>query len=330
MKSGLRESLRIAVALGVSAFLFAVAISPARAGRAPDPPPLTIFLASTLSGYVRDLGRVFRTGHPGLEIHTEASGSLDAIRKVTDLRMPCDILLSADWRLLDAPLRRVDPWVAVFAGNSMAILYTSRSRYAKEITPANWFKVLLRPGVRYGYSDPERDPEGYWTLIVWKLAERYYNRPGLAGKLRAGCPRSNTRPASVNLIALLQSGELDYYFGYASDARLGNLKVLRLPNAINLSDFSMAAEYAKASVEIGSGTHRKRVVGAPIAYGATMTARPSNRKAAIEFLRLMFGPQGRRAAAQNGLIPYPHVLALDPKGAMPDGLKSMARPFSPK
>lgn len=330
MKPRLREFVRIAVAFGASAFLFGLTVAPATAGNAPDAPPLTIFFASTLSGYVRDLGRVFSAQHPGIPLHTEASGSLDAIRKVTDLNMPCDILLSADWRLLDTPLHRVDPWVAMFAGNSMAILYTSRSRYANEITPVNWFEVLLRPGVRYGHSDPERDPEGYWTLIVWKLAERYYHVPGLAAKLGAGCPRSNTRPASVNLISLLQSGELDYYFGYASDARLGKLKVLALPNEINLSDFSMAAAYAKASVEIGSGAHRRRMVGAPIAYGATMTARPSNPQAAIEFLRLMFGAEGRRAAAQNALIPYPQALALDPKGALPPALKSMVRPFSPK
>ncbi len=330
MKSRRRQLVRIAAVLGAVAFLFVLAAAPAGAGRAHDAPPLRIFLAATLSGYVRDLGRTFRTGHPGVALHAEASGSLDAIRKVTDFHMPCDILLSADWRLLDAPLAGVEPWVAVFAGNSMALLYTSHSRYAQEITPENWFRILLRPGVRYGHSDPERDPEGYWTLIVWKLAERYYNQPGLAAKLRARCPRSNTRPASVNLMALLQAGELDYYFGYASDARLGNLKVLRLPDAINLSDFSRAAEYAKASVEIGSGAHRRRVTGAPIAYGASMTARAPNRKAALEFLRLMFGAEGRRAAARNGLVPYQHVLALDPKSAMPPALKSLTAPFSPK
>ncbi len=328
MKSRLFEFPRISILCGAVALLIAAA--PVDAGRRPDAPPLVIFQASTLSGYVRDLSRVFQAAHPGVAVHTEASGSLDAIRKVTDFRMPCDILLSADWRLLDAPLRGVDPWVAIFAGNSMAILYTSHSRYAKEITPANWFKVLLRPGVRYGHSDPERDPEGYWTLIVWKLAERYYRKPGLAAELRAGCPQSNTRPASVNLIALLQSGELDYYFGYASDARLGNLKVLRLPPEIDLSDLSRAAAYATASVEIGSGPHRRRVAGAPIAYGATMTARPSNRAAAIEFLRLMFSAAGRRAAEQNGLIAYPRALAVDPKGAMPSALKSAVSPFNQK
>jgi molybdate/tungstate transport system substrate-binding protein len=330
MKSRHRQLVRIAAVLASVVFLFTTAAASAAAAGAPDAPPLTIFLASTLSGYVRDLDRSLRARDPGVALHAEGSGSLDAIRKVTDFHMPCDILLSADWRLLDAPLAGVEPWVAVFAGNSMALLYTSRSRYANEITPDNWFRVLLRPGVRYGHSDPERDPEGYWTLIVWKLAERYYNQPGLAAKLHARCPRSATRPASVNLMALLQAGELDYYFGYASDARLGNLKVLRLPDAINLSDFSRATEYAKVSVEIGHGAHRKRVTGAPIAYGASMTAKPRNRKAALEFLRLMFGAEGRRAAARNGLVPYQHVLALDPKGAMPPALKSLTTPFSPK
>lgn len=329
MKSRFSEIARI-ITVACAALCLFLATAPAAARAASDPKPLTIFYASTLSGYVRDLSREFMKAHPGVVVHGEASGSLDAIRKVTDLHLRCDILLSADWRLLDKPLRGVEPWVTVFAGNSMAILYTSHSRDADLITSKNWYKVLPRRGVRYGHSDPDRDPEGYWTLIVWKLAQHYYGKPGLAAKLRAGCPLANTRPASVNLISLLQSGQLDYYFGYASDTRLANLKVVRLPPEINLSDFSRAAEYAKASVEIGHGKHRRRIVGAPIAYGATMTSNPPNRAAAIEFLRLMFGAKGRQAAVRNGLIPYKQVYAVDPKGLMPEALKPMVKPLSPK
>ncbi len=292
-----------------------------------DDRPLTIFHASTLSGFIRDLSRRFRSSHPEIEVRAEASGSLDAIRKVTDLRQPCDILLSADWRLLNKPLPGVEPWVAVFAGNAMAILYTERSRYASEINAGNWYEILARRDVRYGHSDPARDPEGYWTLILWQLAERYYRKPGLAARLEAGCPPANTRPASVNLIALLDSGELDYYFGYASDVRLGNLRALLLPLEINLSDFRRRADYAAAAVEIGTGTIRETVRGAPIAYGVTLTTNPPNRKAAIEFLRLLLGPEGEEATRRSGLIAYPKAFAIDPVRAMPPGLKELTTPF---
>jgi molybdate/tungstate transport system substrate-binding protein len=301
-------------------------LTPAHPSRAAEQRPLTIFYASTLSGYVRELSRAFHSSHPSVEIRAEASGSLDAIRKVTDLHRNCDILLAADWRLLNRPLAGVAPWVAIFAGNAMAILYTPQSKYADAIDAQNWYRILMRPGVRDGHSDPARDPEGYWTLIVWQLAERYYGLPGLAAKLKAGCPLENTRPASVNLIALLQSGELDYYFGYASDARLAHLLVLALPAQINLSDFSQSARYASATVEIGSDDRRTRITGAPVAYGASLTSNPPNRKAAIAFLALMLGPEGRRAARQSGLVVYPRPFAVDPAGAMPPELRALTAP----
>ena len=289
---------------------------------------LTIFHADSLTGYASALAKEFEAAHPGVRVHRETSGSLDAIRKVTDLHLPCDILLAADWRLLARPLVGVDPWVAVFAGNSIGLLHTADSAGAGEITADNWYQILTRPGVRWGHSDPDRDPAGYWTLVVWNLAERYYKQPGLARRLDAACPKSNLRPKAIDFIPLLESGDLDYYFGYASDAKLGQLKFLELPAQINLGDIARAADYAAASVEIGSGANRRKITGAPIAYGATMTSNPPNREAAIEFLKSMLSEPGRDAAARSGLVAYPQALAADPGNAMPPELKRLCKPIN--
>ncbi len=209
----------------------------------------------------------------------------------------------------------------------MGILYRGKSREASAITSGNWYEVIVRDGVRYGHSNPERDPAGYWTLVAWRLAEEHYRVPGLARRLAEHCPPANIRPKSVDLIALLQSGELDYYFGYASDARLGNLKFLALPPEINLGDFSRAGEYAKASVEVGSAPTRKRIVGAPIGYGLTMTSDPPNREAAVQFIRMMLGEAGTKAASDRGLIAYPTAYAFDPDSTMPPELHALTRPL---
>ncbi|MGH7906573.1 MAG: extracellular solute-binding protein [Candidatus Binataceae bacterium] len=289
---------------------------------------MTIFNADSLSGLMRDLGAQFKLEHPGAQVHAEGSGSLDAIRKVTDLHLPGDMVISADWRLLAKPRSGIDRWVIIFAGNSMGLLYTNGSKYAKEITAENWYRVITRPGVRYGYSNPERDPAGYWTLILWRLAERYYHRPGLAARLAADCPPSNIRPHSIYLIALLQSGELDYYFGYASDARLGNLDFLALPSAINLGDFAKKTAYQAVTIEIGSGARRHRIQGAPIAFGATLTSNPANPKGALAFMKLMLSRQGQKLVRKNGLIAYPQCFAFDPGHTMPAELNSLCRPLA--
>lgn len=288
---------------------------------------LTIFYADSLSSYVATLAKTYEHEHPGAQVRTESSGSLDAIRKITDLHLPCDIVITADWRLLETPRPGIEPWAAVFAGNSIGILYTARSKFASRINAGNWWRILERPGVRYGHSNPERDPAGYWTLVVWRLAAHYYNDPAMAERLAAGCPRVNIRPHNVDLIALLQSGDLDYYFGYASDARLGQLEFLKLPAEINLGDISLAQQYAHARVTVGNGANHKTVSGAPVAYAATTTTASANRAAAIDFLRLMLGAAGRKAAADAGLVVYPEGLAWDPSSRMPPVLRAITKPL---
>src|SRR5229473_2571466 len=246
-----RASARL---LLVAALTLAALAGMRGSAHAADPATIRIFHADSLKSYIGDMSKAFQAAHPGVEIKPEESGSLDAIRKVTDLHLPCDILITADWRL---------------------------------------------------------------------LAERYYKQPGLAAKLEAGCPPANIRPHSIYLVALLESSELDYYFGYASDARLGKLKFLALPREINLGDLAMSGEYASASVEVGSGS--RLIKGAPIAFGVTLVSGTSHRKEALEFIDLMAGPVGRKIAAQDGLVTYPGAFAYDPGNKMPRELQGLTR-----
>ncbi|GAI80720.1 unnamed protein product, partial [marine sediment metagenome] len=75
-------------------------------------------------------------------------------------------------------------------------------------------------------SDPNQDPCGYRTLMVWQLAEDYYNAPGLYDKLH-GAAGELIRPKEVDLIALLESGDLDYAFEYSS-VYIHSVKFVRL------------------------------------------------------------------------------------------------------
>ena len=279
--------------------------------------PVHVFYASTLAGYMKGLANVYAHRFTGSEMQGEASGSLDAIRKVTDLGRSADLVVSADWRLLAKPRHGLEPWVIVFAGNEMALLYTAQSRGARHINHSNWYRILLQPGVRYGHSDPVRDPEGYWTLIVWKLAERYYKRPGLAAQLNAHCPPANIRPSDSELVALLQSGELDYYFGFRSEARLGGFRYVELPPEINLGAMKYAKSYSHASIDVGPAAKPIRIDGAPVAYGITLASHPQNRAGALALMRLMLGAAGRRLAEHSGLVAYPQPVAFDPAHRLP-------------
>ena len=64
------------------------------------PEYLTVFHAGSLSIPLHRLGVEFSKIHPRIRVSFESSGSVDAVRKVTDLGRSCDLLFVADWILI--------------------------------------------------------------------------------------------------------------------------------------------------------------------------------------------------------------------------------------
>ena len=163
------------------------------------------------------------------------------------------------------------------------------------MSAANWYRVLLRPDVRVGRSDPTLAPVGYRTLAVYQLAEQYYHAPGLAARLEAQTPPALIRRNASELVALLQAGELDYIVDYESLARANHLRYVRLPPEIDLGDPARAAEYARASVRVARRTDTVTYTGAPIVYGIGVPRDAPHPAAGARFLAFLLGPRGARA-----------------------------------
>ena len=70
-----------------------LAVTAASCGKADQ--RVLVFHAGSLSQLVEEIARRFEESHPTVRIDSESSGSLDAIRKVTDLGRACDLLLTA-------------------------------------------------------------------------------------------------------------------------------------------------------------------------------------------------------------------------------------------
>ena len=161
----------------------------------------------------------------GREYQLESAGSLETARKLTELGKIPDVIALADEDVFPKVLMPAHAtWYVRFAENRIILAYTDRSRFAAEIDSTNWWQVLQRPGLEIGRSNPDLDPAGYRTLMVFQLAERHYGSPGLAAALeRAANPR-NMRPKEIELVALLESGDLDYAWFYESMARASGVK----------------------------------------------------------------------------------------------------------
>lgn len=291
---------------------------------------LIVFNAGSLTAPIADLLREFVRRHPQVMPQQESSGSLDAVRKITELGKPCDLLAVADYEVIPSLLipQHTD-WYALFARNQMVLMYTPRSKFASEINSNNWFEILIRPEVQWGYSDPNADPAGYRTLLHWQLAETYYHKPGLYEQLQSKVPAKNIRPKSVELVALLESGELDYIYGYRSIAEQNKLLFITFPPEIDLSDPKKANFYTAATVEVAGKRpgERLKVKGTPILFGLTiLKSAPHNRLAEV-FVEFMLSPDGQAIMKRNYLMVISPPLANDIE-KLPTRLRDQFAPIS--
>jgi molybdate/tungstate transport system substrate-binding protein len=118
------------------------------------------------------------------------------------------------------------------------------------------------------------------------------------------------RSKSVDLVALLESGDLDYAFEYESVAKQHGLKYIELGDAIDLSavgqigdsGVSYADFYAKASVQtLTSPDKYSKQTGAAIVFGLTIPEKAPNPSAAVEFIKLLLSEEGKDVLeVQNG------------------------------
>ena len=289
---------------------------------------IIIFHAGSLTVPLKALTEAFQAKHPGVTFQTEASGSRTAARKISELGREADIIMSADYTVINELLiPEFADWNISFARNTMVIAYTDKSKYADEINADNWYEILLRDGVVYGHSDPDADPCGYRTLMVWRLAEKYYNVPGLYQKLDEYCPLENVRPKSVELIALLESGDMDYAFEYRSVAVQHGLKFVELPEEINLCCTEHADFYKQARVEVSGkepGTTITKV-GKPIIYGVTIPKNAPHPELALGFVKFLLGPEGQAIMEKMGQPPIMPPIASTGKENLPASLQALVK-----
>lgn len=267
---------------------------------------LTILHAGSLSVPLDTLAKAYMKSHPDVVIKRESAGSRTTARKVSELGKEADLVGVADYLVIeDLLMPKFADWQVIFASNEMVIAYSEHSKFAGEINEDNWYEVLLRKGVEYGHSDPNRDPCGYRSRMVMQLAEKHYKKPGLAKKLKEGCPAKNIRPKETDLIALIEAGELDYMFQYRSVAVQHGLKFLPLPKQINLSDVDLGALYKTAEVEVSGKKPGEKVTyhGTPITYGITIPNNAPNPELALDFLKFILGQQGRETFDKLGQPP---------------------------
>ena len=295
---------------------------------------LRILHAGSLTEPLKMVEAEFEHLHPDVDVRREAAGSGKTVRKVTELGKAADVVAIADFSIIPKMMfpEHAD-WCVQFACNKIVLAYTERSRYAGEVNETNWFEVLRREDVRFGFSNPNDDPCGYRAVTLIQLAELYYNDSQIFddlveantaircveggeedgdGNFTILVPRTEELNPServrvpsmeMELIAALETGDIDYYFIYKSVAVQNHQRFVELPPQIDLSDPRYMDIYKRVRVSLASG---EEVIGKPIIYGVTVPKNAEHKTLALEFVKFLLSSEGRKIfedAGQPPLVP---------------------------
>lgn len=288
---------------------------------------LVIFHAGSLSVPIKEIKAEFNKIYPKVNVLLEPAGSVECARKITDLKKPCDIMASSDYKVIEKMLiPAYADWNIRFARNELALVYTEKAKYSDKVNAKNWYEILMKPEVAFGRADPNADPCGYRSAMCIQLSETFYKKPGLAKQMLAK-DLNYIRPKEVDLLAILESNNVDYIFLYRSVAVQHNLKFLVLPDQINLGNPKYADDYIKAVVDIKGKEPGKteQMKGEPMIYGVTMLKNAPNREAALAFLEFMLSKdKGMAIMEKDG---QPSVIPMQEKNysAVPDRLKPFVK-----
>jgi molybdate/tungstate transport system substrate-binding protein len=347
----------VAAAAVFAAVLIAAAVSVAGCGG--HTRQVKLIYAGSLIVPFDKLATAFERAHPGVTVTTESHGSIQVLRHVTELGDSFDIAVSADEQLIP-PLMyaRGDPrtgkpyasWYCTFATNRMVLAVSPKSPLAGELTAATWYRRITRPDVRFGLADPRFDAAGYRALMVMQLAEKQYGDPYLFEDLFMGRFTSPVtvepdggidvihvpeiletqrgsnivlRGASIQLVALLESGDLDCAFEYESVARQHGLDYVRLPAAIDLGEATQRAGYRHVEVKLDFrrfASVRPVFRGDLIRYAFTIPAGAPDPALARQFAAFLLGPDGRRVLAADHQ-PFLTPPVLDHTAAAPEEVR---------
>jgi molybdate/tungstate transport system substrate-binding protein len=185
-------------------------------------------------------------------------------------------------------------WYITFAQSPLVIGYNAKSAFAADFRKELWYKVLSKPGIRIGRTDPKLDPKGALTLALMQKAEAFYKMPGLAQRILGAADNPRQIFPEETLVGRLQSGQLDAGFFYSSETADDNIPAVPLPAAV--------APKAVYTISIVRGSE------AP--------------QAAEAFLLYLLGPQGRAFLKAHGLEPIKPAVTGD-AAAVPAAVEAL-------
>jgi molybdate/tungstate transport system substrate-binding protein len=326
----------------------------------PSQQTLKVFCATSLLFPLVKVEADFEEAYPNVNLEMEGHGSIQVIRHVTEINEKIDVLLVADYLLIPRMMyptkmpntdESFADYYVRFATNKLILAYANHSRYADEINSDNWYSILARPDVTLGLGNPQVAAIGYRALAAIQLAENYYGAQNLfhdvitanieppINSVQDGSNYTITVPetqnpigdklklrsSEVGLIALLDSGYLDYCLIYLSNAKQYGFNYIELPDEINMGSLEHESIYERVQVVYEHqrfATISLDRVGETIYYGLTIPKNAPNIDLAETFVTFLLNGQGKDDF-ESAYHPVFNPSFTDNLQALPASLQSM-------
>jgi molybdate/tungstate transport system substrate-binding protein len=274
-----------------------------------------MYAASLIKTFEDVLGPAFQNDS-GYPYEGEARGSVQVANMIIDgLRTP-DFFVGAGTIPIKRLMNNTPPhadWLIKFGSAEMVIAYSPKSRFISDLDKARtgeipWYQVLSNPDLKFGRTDPELDPKGYYTIITAELADLYYNDSGI--KRRILGDNRNTKqifPEEI-LKTILEQGQLDAVAAYRHEAVARGLPYITLPPQINLADPEYVDLYKRASYDLKDG---QTIYGELIYFSYTIPTTVRNFDGAVSFGDFILSDNGTNILKDEGLNPISPVIEGD-------------------
>src|ERR687891_588552 len=227
-----------------------------------------MYADSLIKTFENSFGPLFQK-ETGYTYEGEARGSVQVANMIIDgLRRP-DVFVSAGtipiMKLMNSGTSNnngdvgksssstsLAEWLIKFASAEMVIAYSPTSHFYSDLEKARigeipWYEVLSKQGFKFGRTDPELDPKGYYMIITAKLSNMHYNDSTIKQRI-LGEDRNPKQifPEEI-LKTILEQGQLDAVAAYKHEAVSRGLPYITLPPEINLADPTFSDFYKRAS-----------------------------------------------------------------------------------
>ncbi|KAE9360211.1 hypothetical protein PF008_g1917 [Phytophthora fragariae] len=271
---------------------------------------VTIYHAGSLVGLMDDKIVPAFTAATGVATSLLAKGSVKLANLLVN-GSQADVFISADASVNSELLMgdandNLISWYITFGETSIGVGYYPESPYADVFAAVQngsllWYEALLQnPGVKLGRTDPDADPKGYRTVMMFELAEEFYNTTGLVSGILGNATNRDQIFSEENLETYLSSGDLDVGFFYAVEAgSLSGINFITLPEEINMGNPALNDEYATVSyTNSETGTVYN---GSASIYTVTILNNATHMSEAEEFVAYLLSPDGQKILTEQGM-----------------------------